>query len=156
MSYCFFTFTPTIIIVPFLSQITFSTIKFTSKVTRDMFWKCPWLIYPFDHNKYFQVHSFYFIRNTFSTKWIFNTITVLITPVHNNDDWIVMKLIKIQINKHGLTMHCWLFTEKHFMANDPPKHNSTSTRTIKAYLMKPGIYRILCFSSNTYEWLQYC
>ena len=49
--------------------------------------------------KYFQVHVFHFVRNTYSTKWILDIIAVPITSVHANNEWTVIKFIKIQINK---------------------------------------------------------
>ena len=71
------------------------------------FCKCLWFIFPFDHMKYFQVPFSHFIRNIYFTNWIVGRITTTITPVHPNDAWIVMKFIRIQINKLW-THRAWL------------------------------------------------
>ena len=42
-------------------------------------------------------------------------------------------------------MHGLLFIDTYFIANDPLKHNRTSTRTIAICFMDPGIYTILFF-----------
>lgn len=92
MSCCCFMLTLTFIIVSFLSRVTFFIIQITSTLSWNMFCKCHWLIYPFHHTKWFEVHAF---------KWIFYSITAPIKPVHTNYEWTVMKFINIHINK------CW-------------------------------------------------
>lgn len=82
----------------FLSWVL-SFCLFVLGFTWDMFWECLWFIFPFDHIKYFQVPFFHSIRNTYFTNWIVGSVTTTITPVHPNDAWIVMKFIRIQINK---------------------------------------------------------
>ena len=52
-----------------------------------------WFVYSFYHVKYFQIYVFCFPGHTYSTKWIFNTITISVK-------WIVMRIICIQIRKH--------------------------------------------------------
>ena len=84
MSYWLFKLTLTLIIVPILFRITFSTIKLTSTLTQDTFYRCRLFINPFDHIKYSQVHIFCFIRNTYSTERIVYNITAPITPIHTN------------------------------------------------------------------------
>ena len=46
-------------------------------------------------------------------------------------------------------MHGWLFMDTHFIDNDPPKTNSTSSNTKTFCLMNPGIYTILYFFINS-------
>ena len=93
------------------SQLHISLVHFCRKLlflpsnthlhSQHMSFECPWLVYPFDYIKHFQVQVFDFIWNTYCTKRILNSFTAPITLVHINDEWVVMKFIMIQINK------CW-------------------------------------------------
>ena len=98
ISYWIFTFILTFIIVLFLSLATFSTIKFTSAVTRSVFCECRQFIYSLDHINTFRLMSSVF-RDPYSIEWIIDTIEAPIKPIYTNNEWIVMKLIRIQINK---------------------------------------------------------
>ena len=40
-------------------------------------------------------------RDPYSMKWIIDTIDAPIKPIYTNNKWIVMKLIRIQINKRS-------------------------------------------------------
>ena len=104
---------------------------------------------------YFQIYIFYFIGHTYSTKRFFNSIITSITPVQTNHKQIVMKFIRIQINKHW-SGHALLIIYRYmFCGHDLPDSESTSTRTNMCLLMNPGIHSILCFFIK-YEYLQYC
>ena len=64
-----------------------------------------------------------------------------------------MKSIRIQVNKLW-SDHAWLnINEYIFCANDAPKPNSTSTRSINYCLMNPGIQVV--FSSSIFKRLIY-
>lgn len=152
----FFTFTMfywlTIIIVIFLSRATFPTIRFTSKLIWEVFYECLLFIYLFNHIKYYYVHVFFFFRNTYSTKLIFNSTTAAITPVYTNNKWIVIKLINVQINKFWPD-HTLLIMDAHFVANDLPKDTWTISRTISDWLMNLSLYTILFFFFINYLWI---
>ena len=45
-------------------------------------------------------------------------------------------------------MHSWLSMDIYFVANDPSRPKSTSTRTINICLMNPGIYTIDFFPED--------
>ena len=98
ISYWIFTFILTFIIVLFLSLAIFSTIKLTSAVTRSVFCEYRQFIYSLDHINTFRLISSVF-RDPYSMKWIIDTIDAPIKPIYTNNKWIVMKLIRIQINK---------------------------------------------------------
>ena len=96
----FFTLTLTLIIIPILFWIIFSTIKFPSTFKWNRLCKFFWLIYSFYHIKYFQIDIFYFTGHKHFTKWIFGSISNSITLVLANDKWIVMEFIRTEIDKH--------------------------------------------------------
>ena len=114
---------------------------------RYIFWESLWFIYPLDRIKYIRAYFFYFIRNTYFTKWIFNSITNLISSVYTNDKWITTIFIRIQINKCW-SHHVWLIIHGQTIYSQwstLTKHSSTSIRTIKVCLMNLEIYAISCF-----------
>ena len=76
---------------------------------------------------------------------ILNSVIAPITPFHTNDEWIVMKFIKIQINKRWFDQAWLIIHEYTFYGQWSPKYNSTNTRTINICSLNPGIYRIFCF-----------
>ena len=91
-------------------------------------------IYSFDNIKYFQVHDFYFFRKTYSTKWVFYSISTSITTVHHNDESMLMKFTMIQINKRWSDHSVLVIHGCTFIANDPSKYN-TSTSSINIYII---------------------
>ena len=116
MFYWSSTLTLTLEIVHFLSQVTFPTEKFTSRLTCNLSWECPWFIYHFDHFKYFKVNVSYFVKKIYPTECIVNSVAARIIVVLTNNEWIVMKFIRI--GSISLTMHGWLFMDIHFVDND--------------------------------------
>ena len=123
------------------------TLKFTSLLSLDMFRECLWLIYLFDHIKYFQMYVFRFIRNRY---WPNGYSIVLQLP---SDMFILMingqywNSSKFKSTNVDLTMYGWLFMDTDFIAlaaaNDPAKHNTTSTRTVNTSLRNRDILAIL-------------
>ena len=99
MFYWSFTLTLTLEIVHFLPQVTSPTEKFTSTLTSYMSGECPWFIYHFYHFKYFKVNVSHFVKKIYSTKCIVNSVAARIIPVLTNNEWIVMKFIRIRIKK---------------------------------------------------------
>ena len=103
----FFTLILSLIVVPFLSPVIFSTIKFTSARTWDMLCNFLWFICRSDHIKCCLVYVFYFMKNTYCTKQIFNSITTSTKRISTNNKWTVIKFISIQINRCWAN-HAWL------------------------------------------------
>lgn len=121
MSYWFFILKLTFLLVPCLLSMFCGFLLF---------------IFPFDQIKYFQFHISHFIMHAYSIKWIFCSNTAPVTPVHNNDEQVIGKFIKIQMDIHF----------KHSAAaKDPRKYSSTSTKTINVCLINPDIYAISYF-----------
>ena len=80
------TLTLTLEIVHFLSQVTFPTEKFTSTLTCDLSWECPWFIYHFYHFKYFKVNVSHFVKKKYSTKCIVSSATARMILVLTNNE----------------------------------------------------------------------
>ena len=95
--YRFFTLKLTLIIIPFLFWITYSTMKFSSTYTWNLFYNSFWLIYSFDHIEYIEVYilNLLGIRWIILYKWIFNSITTSTAPLRTNDRWTVITFFRI-------------------------------------------------------------
>ena len=144
----FFTFTLKLIFVSFLSQVTFPTIKFISTIARECFASVLDSFIPLIILNTSGFTSS--IRNTYSTKWILDSITDPTTTVHTNDEcYSSWRSNSLSIS---LVMHSCLFMDIHFIVNDPSKPNKNCTSTISVCLMNPGIYTILCFFIK-YLWI---